>query len=147
MNWVACYAAGASGCSPPPPAFPGPAVSGVPAACAGRNWRPWRAYQDIFSQLGAAPWAARASSELRATGQLVAEDQRPDPVTLTPQQREIAGLAAAGLTNKQIGERLYLSHRTVATYLYQIFPKLGVTSRAALRDALSRSEDRKQADL
>jgi len=39
--------------------------------------------------------------------------------------------------NKQIGERLYLSHRTVATHLYQIFPKLGVTSRAALRDALS----------
>jgi DNA-binding CsgD family transcriptional regulator len=105
------------------------------------------AAQDIFSQLGAAPWAARASSELRATGQPVAEDQRPDPVTLTPQQREIATLAAAGLTNKQIGERLYLSHRTVATHLYQIFPKLGVTSRAALRDALSRSEDRKKADL
>lgn len=104
------------------------------------------AARDIFSQLGAAPWAARAGSELRATGQPVAHDQRPDPVTLTPQQREIATLAAAGLTNKQIGERLYLSHRTVATHLYQIFPKLGVTSRAALRDALSRGEDRKEAD-
>ena len=45
-------------------------------------------------------------------------------------------LAAAGLTNKQIGERLYLSHRTVGAHLYQIFPKLGVTIRAALRDAL-----------
>ena len=65
-------------------------------------------------------------------------------MTLTPQQREIATLAAAGLTNKQIGERLYLSHRTVATHLYQIFPKLGVTSRAALRDALSHSEDREE---
>ena len=90
--------------------------------------------------------AARASSELRATGQPVAHDQRPDPVTLTPQQQEIAALAAAGLTNKQIGERLHLSHRTIATHLYQIFPKLGVTSRAALRDALSRSGDRKAAD-
>jgi DNA-binding NarL/FixJ family response regulator len=49
-------------------------------------------------------------------------------------QREIAILAAAGLTNKQIGERLYL------------FPKLGVTSRAALRDALSSTEDREEAD-
>ncbi len=100
------------------------------------------AARETFNQLRAAPWVARASSELRATGQPVAHDQRPDPVTLTPQQREIAILAAAGLTNKQIGERLYLSHRTVATHLYQIFPKLGVTSRAALRDALSSNEDR-----
>ena len=108
------------------------------------------AAQDIFSQLGAAPWVARASSELRATGRPAAHDPRPDPVTLTPQQREIATLAAAGLTNKQIGERLYLSHRTVATHLYQIFPKLGVTSRAALRDALSSNlssnEDRAETD-
>ena len=50
--------------------------------------------------------------------------------------REIAELAAAGLTNRQIGDRLYLSHRTVAAHLYQIFPRLGITSRAALRDAL-----------
>jgi DNA-binding NarL/FixJ family response regulator len=56
---------------------------------------------------------------------------------LSAQQREIALLAATGLTNKQIGERLYLSPRTVATHLYQLFPKLGVTSRAALRDALA----------
>ena len=46
-------------------------------------------------------------------------------------------LAASGLTNKQIGERLFLSHRTVGTHLYQLFPKLGITSRAALRDALA----------
>jgi DNA-binding NarL/FixJ family response regulator len=45
------------------------------------------------------------------------------------------------LTNKQIGERLYLSHRTVAAHLYQIFPRLGITSRAALRDALDALED------
>jgi DNA-binding CsgD family transcriptional regulator len=104
------------------------------------------AAHDIFNRLGAAPWTARASSELRATGQPVAHDGRPAVVTLTPQQREIATLAAAGLTNKQIGERLYLSHRTVATHLYQIFPKLGVTSRAALRDALSVNEDPNETD-
>jgi DNA-binding CsgD family transcriptional regulator len=104
------------------------------------------AAREIFTQLGAAPWAARASGELRATGQPVAHDGRPALVTLTPQQRQIATLAAAGLTNKQIGERLYLSHRTVATHLYQIFPKLGVTSRAALRDALSGNENRNEAD-
>jgi DNA-binding CsgD family transcriptional regulator len=102
--------------------------------------------RDIFNQLSAAPWVARASSELRAASQPAAHDQRPDQATLTPQQREIATLAAAGLTNKQIGERLYLSHRTAATHLYQIFPKLGVTSRAALRDALSSNEDRGETD-
>ena len=60
----------------------------------------------------------------------------PEAAPLTPLDRQIADLAAAGLTNKQIGERLYLSHRTVAAHLYQIFPRLGITSRAALRDAL-----------
>jgi DNA-binding NarL/FixJ family response regulator len=45
-------------------------------------------------------------------------------------------LAATGLTNKEIGQRLYLSHRTVGAHLYRLFPKLGITSRAALRDAL-----------
>ena len=59
------------------------------------------------------------------------------PASLTPQQREIALLAAAGLTNKQIAERLFLSPRTVAAHLRQLFPKLGVASRAALRDALA----------
>ncbi|MFD0579957.1 response regulator transcription factor [Dactylosporangium darangshiense] len=49
----------------------------------------------------------------------------------------MAELAAAGYSNKQIGARLHLSHRTVSTHLYRLFPKLGVTSRAALRDALT----------
>ncbi|WP_370743391.1 helix-turn-helix transcriptional regulator [Streptomyces sp. LUP47B] len=62
----------------------------------------------------------------------------PGPTApLTPQEREIAALAAAGLTNKQIGERLYLSPRTVSTHLDNAFPKLGISSRAALRDALA----------
>ncbi|MGW1996366.1 helix-turn-helix domain-containing protein [Embleya sp. NPDC001921] len=65
----------------------------------------------------------------------------PDAAALTPQQREVASLAAAGLTNKQIGEKLFLSPRTVSTHLHQVFPKLGVTSRAALRDALERLPD------
>jgi DNA-binding NarL/FixJ family response regulator len=59
------------------------------------------------------------------------------PAPLTAQEREIAHLAATGLSNKQIGERLFLSHRTIGAHLYQIFPKLGVTSRATLRDALA----------
>jgi DNA-binding CsgD family transcriptional regulator len=90
---------------------------------------------DVFEQLGAQPWAARAASELRAAGQS-AEEAR-SAVALTPQEQEIAMLAATGLSNKQIGARLYLSHRTIGAHLYRIFPKLGITSRAALRDALA----------
>jgi DNA-binding NarL/FixJ family response regulator len=55
---------------------------------------------------------------------------------LTPQELQIAQLAADGLTNREIGERLYLSHRTVGSHLYQLFPKLGVTSRTELRTVL-----------
>jgi len=89
----------------------------------------------VFQRLGALPWARRAGNELRATGQVRSTADRPDPV-LTPREREIATLAASGLSNKQIAERLYLSHRTVANHLHRIFPKLGIASRAGLRDAL-----------
>ena len=54
--------------------------------------------------------------------------------------------AAAGLANKEIGQRLFLSHRTVGAHLYQIFPKLGITSRAALRDALAALPEEQQSD-
>jgi DNA-binding CsgD family transcriptional regulator len=91
---------------------------------------------DTFQRLGAAPWATRASSELRATGLTIGQPAGHGSASLTPQQLQIATLAAAGLTNKQIAERLYLSPRTIATHLHQVFPKLGITSRAALRDAL-----------
>ena len=92
---------------------------------------------EIFERLGARPWAARAAGELRAAGRTYprADPRERDP--LTPQEREIAMLAAAGMSNKEIGQRLFLSHRTVGAHLYQIFPKLGITSRAALRDALA----------
>jgi DNA-binding CsgD family transcriptional regulator len=92
---------------------------------------------ETFQQLGAAPWTHRASQELRACGSPPHAARAPEPAVLTPQQKEIALLAAAGLSNKQIGERLYLSPRTVSTHLYQLFPKLGITSRAALRDAMN----------
>jgi hypothetical protein len=77
---------------------------------------------DVFQRLGARPWAARAGSELRATRLPASQPREPGTPALTPQEREIAMLAATGLTNKQIGERLYLSYRTIAAHLYQIFP-------------------------
>jgi DNA-binding CsgD family transcriptional regulator len=90
-----------------------------------------------FERLGARPWATRATSELRATGQTKARSDERDRDSLTPQEQEIATLAATGLTNKQIGERMFLSHRTVGGHLHRTFSKLGITSRAALRDALA----------
>lgn len=92
---------------------------------------------DAFSLLGARPWMERAAKELRASGWIAPRAAAARGRILTPQEREIADLAAAGLSNKQIAERLYLSHRTVGAHLYQIFPKLGISSRAALRDALA----------
>jgi DNA-binding CsgD family transcriptional regulator len=92
---------------------------------------------DSFEQLGAEPWAERARGELRSTGRSKPRGEHRDPDLLTPKEREIAMLAAAGLTNKQIGERLFVSHRTVGFHLHRVFPKLGVSSRAALRDALA----------
>lgn len=92
-----------------------------------------------FADLGARPWAVRAARELRALPGTApaARHGTTGPGALTPQELEIAQLAAAGYSNKQIGARLQLSPRTVSTHLYRIFPKLSITSRAALRDALS----------
>lgn len=92
---------------------------------------------DAFRCLGARPWAARAGHELRAAGHGGPAGRDRDRAQLTPQEYEIALLAATGLSNKQIGQRLHLSHRTVGAHLYRIFPKLGIGSRAALRDALA----------
>jgi DNA-binding CsgD family transcriptional regulator len=96
---------------------------------------------DRFEQLAARPWVMRAGNELRATGlHRTPTTKLKGPSAdsfLTAQQRQIAELAAEGLSNKQIGERLFLSSRTVGYHLHQVFPKLGITSRAALRDALA----------
>jgi DNA-binding CsgD family transcriptional regulator len=91
----------------------------------------------IFERLSARPWVDRASVELRATGQT--KPRAGDNVLdrLTPQEFEIVSHAASGLTNKQIAERLFLSPRTVGGHLHRAFPKLGVATRAGLRDALA----------
>ncbi len=90
-----------------------------------------------FAAMGAQPWLARTQQELRASGFRSSGEPSATSVPLTAQELEIAHLAASGLSNRQIGERLYLSHRTVGAHLYRVFPKLGVSSRAGLRDALS----------
>jgi ATP/maltotriose-dependent transcriptional regulator MalT len=99
-----------------------------------------RAARDTFDALGCAPWSDQARRELRAGGErsrrrvVEARDQ------LTGQELQIAQLAAKGLSNREIGQRLYLSHRTISTHLYRVFPKLGITSRAELNAALTPTE-------
>ncbi|RKT19085.1 regulatory LuxR family protein [Streptomyces sp. 1114.5] len=94
---------------------------------------------EAFEQLGAAGWTERARAELRSTG-VAPRVSTLNLASLTWQERRIADLAASGLTNKEIGQRMHLSPRTVSSHLYRIFPKLGITARAALRDALSRTD-------
>jgi DNA-binding CsgD family transcriptional regulator len=96
-----------------------------------------RAARDTFDALGCAPWSEQARRELRASGE---RSRRREPEArdqLTAQELQIARLAAQGLSNREIGQRLFLSHRTISTHLYRVFPKLGITSRAELGSALA----------
>jgi len=98
---------------------------------------PLRRARETFAALGATPWAQQAEQELRAAGEAHRQSPAAAWEELTPQELQIATMAAEGLTNRQIGERLFLSHRTVGAHLYHIFPKLGVASRSQLGSVLA----------
>ena len=87
-----------------------------------------------FEELTAEPWAERARTELRASGE-TARKRTPDAVvSLTPQELQIARLVGQGLTNKEVAAQLFLSPRTIDAHLRGVFAKLGITSRRALRE-------------
>lgn len=89
---------------------------------------------ETFTRLGASGLAEEARAELRASGVATAP-AAADPLSeLTAQQRHIVKLAARGLRNREIAEQLLLSPRTVSSHLYNVYPKLGVSSRNQLRD-------------
>jgi DNA-binding CsgD family transcriptional regulator len=99
-----------------------------------------RTARETFDALGMTAWSERARRELRSAGES-SPNRGPDARDkLTPHELSIAQLAADGLTNREIGQRLYLSHRTVGTHLHRIFPKLGVSSRAELAAMLKTLE-------
>ena len=86
----------------------------------------------VFERLGAIPWAERARTELRASGE---SSRTRDPSTvdnLTPQELQIARLAGGGLSNPEIAAKLFLSSRTVEYHLAKVFTKLDLTSRRGL---------------
>ncbi|MEY9931363.1 DNA-binding CsgD family transcriptional regulator [Catenulispora sp. GP43] len=100
-----------------------------------------RAARETFDALGVIPWSDRARQELRASGETSRSRNLDARDQLTAQELQIARMAASGLTNREIGQKLYLSHRTISTHLHRIFPKLGVASRSELASSLNLSPD------
>jgi DNA-binding CsgD family transcriptional regulator len=98
---------------------------------------PLRAARDCFDALGFAGLAEHARRELRAAGESSSRRAPEAWDQLTPQELQIARMAADGMSNREIGQQLYISHRTVGAHLHRIFPKLGITSRSQLHAAIS----------
>ena len=91
-----------------------------------------RSALEAFRALGANPWAQRAAGELRATGETTRLRDVSTLDQLTPQEHQIAGLVAGGLTNREIAAQLFISPRTVDYHLRKVFSKLGIASRTDL---------------
>ena len=94
---------------------------------------------DMFEAMSAVFFAERARSELRATGERARRRVPEARDELTPQELQIAQLAAAGASNREIGTQLFISASTVEYHLRAVFRRLGVTRRVQLRDALADS--------
>jgi DNA-binding CsgD family transcriptional regulator len=94
-----------------------------------------RAFEE-FEQMGAEAFAQRARRELAATGEKVRKRTVETTIFLTPQEAQIARMAAEGESNPEIGSRLFISPRTVEYHLSKVFVKLDVKSRRELRTAL-----------
>ena len=91
----------------------------------------------VFHAMGAEAYAGRARRELLATGERARERTVTAHADLTPQESQVARLAAAGRTNPEIGSELFVSPRTVEYHLSKVFTKLGLTTRRELRTVVS----------
>jgi DNA-binding CsgD family transcriptional regulator len=96
-----------------------------------------RVAHTMLADMGAEAFAERARRELQATGETVRKRTVDTLDDLTPQETQVARLAADGQTNTEIGAQLFLSPRTVEWHLSKVFGKLGISSRKQLRSALS----------
>jgi len=86
--------------------------------------------------MGAEAFAERARRELLPTGATVRKVASDTSDALTPQEAQIARLAADGRTNPEIGAELFISSRTVEYHLHKVFSKLRISSRRELGEAL-----------
>jgi DNA-binding CsgD family transcriptional regulator len=98
---------------------------------------PLRAALEGFDALAFPELGKCARQELRATGETPRERTVEAWAELTPRELQIAQMAAAGDSNREIGQKLFLSHRTVEYHLHRIFPKLGITTRGHLSRLLA----------
>ena len=96
-----------------------------------------RIAHEMFDEMGARAFAERAGRELRATGETVRKRSAARSDQLTAQEEQVARLAREGLSNPEIGVRLFISPRTVEYHLHKVYSKLGITSRSQLVLALS----------
>jgi len=92
---------------------------------------------ELFESMPAPAWADRTRDAIRATGQRVAAAGHGGVELLTPQELRVCTLAARGLSNRAIGEHLFVSPRTVGAHLYAAFQKLGISARQELAAALA----------
>ena len=99
-----------------------------------------RAAHDMLGAMGMEAFAERARGELLATGEKVRKRTAETRDELTAQEQQIARLARDGLTNPEIGARLFLSPRTVEWHLRKVFTKLEISSRRELAGALPVSD-------
>jgi DNA-binding CsgD family transcriptional regulator len=102
----------------------------------GESRAPLRAARETFDALAFHGLAETARRELRASGETSGQRIPDARDSLSPNELQIAEMAAAGLSNRKIGQRLFVSHRTVESHLYRIYRKLGVTSRVQISAAL-----------
>lgn len=108
-----------------------------------RRRKQWRAAREAlreaaatFESAGVARWAAAAREELARAG-----DHPADPTELTPTERRVAELAAAGLTNQEVAERAFLTVKGVEGNLTRAYRKLGIRSRSGLARALEGGDE------
>jgi DNA-binding CsgD family transcriptional regulator len=100
-----------------------------------------RIAQDIFADMGIEAFKPRTDREILATGETARKRTAETRDELTPHEAQIARLARDGLTNPEIGARLYISPRTVEYHLHKVFSKLGISSRNELASVLPRERD------
>ncbi|WP_447035495.1 ATP-binding protein [Streptomyces sp. DSM 118878] len=99
--------------------------------------KPLRLARDEFQRIGARPWLELAGEQLRAAGESGGQRHANTGTQMSAQEIQIAVMAAQGLSNREIGQRLFISHRTVGAHLYRIYPRLGITGRGKLAAALA----------
>ncbi|MGW5656634.1 AAA family ATPase [Streptomyces humi] len=95
-----------------------------------------RAAYESFDAFGAVPYAERARTELLATGEKARRRTEETRFDLTPRERQVASMAASGLTNGEIATRLFVTASTVEFHLNKVFRKLGITSRKQIPRAI-----------